>query len=413
MKQKISILFLFTFAFCLNGHSQDIERQSEPDDRTYWTTLLYCISSPVLSNMAVGKLRQNMVVELSPDWLEGRDPGVTYMEAFGRLMAGLAPWLALPDDNTVEGRQRRQLREWALKSYAHAVDPDSPDFLTWKGEGQILCDASYIANSFLRAPDVLWEPLDEVTKQRYITTFQGLKWVRPAYNNWLLFRAMVETFLLSIGEEYDAYVIEIALQKINEWYVGDGWYSDGPEYAMDYYNGYVVHPMLVEIMEVIEGSQLHKPIRFDLAYRRMQRYNVLLERLISPEGAFPVIGRSMTYRLAAFQPLGLAVWKYELPQCLTYGQVRNALTTIMKRLFAQEDIFGKEGFLQLGFAGHQPELADYYTNNGSLYLTSLGFLPLGLPADHLFWTTPAEEWTSLRAWTGKRVPRDYHESVRR
>ena len=65
-----------------------------------------------------------MQVELSPTW-DGRDKRVTYMECFGRLMAGLAPWFSLPDDDTAEGKQRRQLREWALKSYAQAVDPES------------------------------------------------------------------------------------------------------------------------------------------------------------------------------------------------------------------------------------------------------------------------------------------------
>lgn len=411
IKKKLAIWLLFICFIPVNAFAQKTDKKAETNDRSYWTELLYQISAPVLSNLSKGELRKNMTVELSPDWLKGRNPEVTYLETFARLMAGLSPWLSLPDDNTPEGIQRKQLRQWALESYANAVDPESPDYMLWEGEGQILCDASYLANSFLRAPKALWEPLDEVTKQRYIQIFQQLKWVRPAYNNWLLFRAMVETFLFSIGEDYDAFALEVSLQKMNEWYLGDGWYADGPEYSLDYYNGYVIHPMLVEILEILQPARVHKPISFDLAYRRMQRYNVLLERLISPEAAFPVIGRSMTYRLAAFQPLGLAVWKYKLPETLTYGQVRNALTSVMRRMFAQEGNFGKEGYLQLGFAGHQPNLADYYTNNGSLYLTSLGFLPLGLPANHPFWTDTAEDWTSKRAWQGGVVPRDYHESI--
>lgn len=86
---------------------------------------MYRMAAPVLSNMSEGLLKQNMLVELSPTW-DGRDKNVTYMECFGRLMAGLAPWLSLPDDETPEGLQRKQLREWALKSYVHAVDPASP-----------------------------------------------------------------------------------------------------------------------------------------------------------------------------------------------------------------------------------------------------------------------------------------------
>ena len=106
-------------------------------DREYWVNLAYQIAEPVLSNMAEGKLQANMLVETSPTW-DGRNIKVTYLECFGRLMTGIAPWLALPDDDTAEGAKRRQLREWALKSYANAVDPDSPDYLLWEGEGQAL-----------------------------------------------------------------------------------------------------------------------------------------------------------------------------------------------------------------------------------------------------------------------------------
>lgn len=407
----ISCILLFLSLGCQQLFSQPAS-QPQNNDRKYWADLLYNISAPILSNMSKGELKKNMVIEVSPTWLKGRDRNVTYMEAFGRLMSGLSPWLTLPDDETPEGRQRKQLRLWALASYTNAVNPDSPDYLLWEGEGQILCDASYIAISFMRAPDALWHPLDTLTKQRYIAKFNSLKSVRPAYNNWLLFRGTVEAFLLSIGQKYDAFALTVSAEKMNEWYVGDGWYSDGPEYSMDYYNGYVIQPMYVEMLEIMKNKKVFMPIPFELALKRMQRYNVLLERMISPEAAYPAMGRSMTYRLGAFQTLALSAWKYGLPESLSYGQVRNALTSVMKRMFSMEGNFGKEGFLQLGFVGHQPNLADWYTNNGSLYITSLGFLPLGLPASHPFWTSQPEDWTSKKAWSGNIFPKDYHESIK-
>ncbi|MDR1610856.1 MAG: DUF2264 domain-containing protein, partial [Candidatus Symbiothrix sp.] len=248
---------ILCLSFALNVFSQD---------RAYWADMLYKTAAPVLSSMSKGELKKNMVLEYSPTW-DGRNKNVAYMEAFGRLMAGTAPWLGLPDDDTPEGKQRKQLREWALRSYAHAVDPGSPDYLLWNGSGQVLVDAAYIANSFIRAPEALWEPLDKITKDRYIKEFKGLRKIKPAYNNWLLFRAMIEAFLASIDEEYDGYVLDISLRKIGEWYLGDGWYSDGPEYSLDYYNGYVMHPMLVEILEVMENKKIYSPIKFDLALR--------------------------------------------------------------------------------------------------------------------------------------------------
>jgi len=411
MKMKNYVLTFLLFTFSYGIYAQNDRGQKIVSDRTYWVDLLYKISEPVLRNMSRGELKKNMPLELSPTW-DNRNKDVAYMEAFGRLMDGIAPWLNLPDDDTPEGKKRKQIREWALLSYANAVNPDSPDYLLWSGSGQVLVDAAFLANSFMRAPKVLWEPLDQVTKERYVKEFKSLRKIRPAYSNWLLFRAMIEAFLASIDEEYDSYALDISIRKMDEWYLGDGWYSDGPEFSFDYYNSFVIQPMLVEIIEVMDNKKINSPIKFELALRRMQRYNQLIERLISPEASFPAIGRSMTYRMGAFQTLALSAWKYGLPSTMTNGQVRNALTCVMKRMFSMEGNFSKDGYLQLGFAGHQPGIADSYTNNGSLYLTSLVFLPLGLPADHPFWTSTAEEWTSLKAWSGKPFPKDYHESVR-
>lgn len=382
------------------------EKSLQSDDREYWSNMAYQLAEPILKHMSQGELMKTMKPELAPSW-DGRSPKVTYMEAFGRLMAGIAPWLALPDDDTPEGKQRKQLREWALKSYAHAVNPDSPDYLAWNAGGQPLVDAAYIANSFLRAPDALWAPLDEATKQGFIREFKSLRRVHPSYSNWLLFGAMIETFLLTIEEEYDAFRINMALRKIEEWYVGDGWYSDGPHFAVDYYGSYVIHPMYVEILDILKEKKKINTKGFEPALKRMKRYADILERFISPEGTFPAVGRSITYRMAVFQPLSLLAWKYELPRQQTYGQVRNALTTTMKRMFSVDGNFNEAGFLQLGFAGHQPDISDYYTNNGSLYITALVFLPLGLPAGHPFWTDAPQDWTARKAWSGQPFPKDH------
>lgn len=410
MKSRLLLLVAAVFFFIGNVDArQKIEKTVS--DREVWSELCYKIAQPILENMSKGELQKNMNIELSPTW-DGRNKKVAYMEAFGRLMAGISPWLALPDDDTKEGKMRKQLRDWAVQSYKNAVDPNSPDCLLWEGPSQILVDAAYIAESFMRAPDATWNLLDETTKQRYIDRFIGLRVIRPAYNNWLLFRAMTESFLLSIGEKADQYALTVAVNKINEWYLSDGWYSDGPEFALDYYNSYVIHPMYIEVLEVCNANKFWTPISTKLAIKRMQRFNTFLERLISPEGTYPAFGRSVVYRMGAFQTMALAAWKYGLPEGLSNGQVRSALTAVMKNMFAVEGNFDDENYLRLGFAGHQPDLSNYYTNNGSLYMTSLVYMPLGLPADHPFWTSPAEPWTSQKAWTGKEFPIDGHVSLK-
>ena len=219
-KKKLLILAL-VLAFLPFATMSAKKKAQQQTDREYWTSLAYKMAQPVLENMAKGELQKNMQTEFSPSF-DNRNRKVLYMECFGRLMAGIAPWLTLPDDNTVEGKQRSQLREWALASYRNAVDPQSPDYLCWGIGGQNLVDAAYVAESFLRAYDTLWKPLDEVTKQRYLAEFRKLRKIDPPYTNWLLFSSTIESFMAKAGGEYDQYRVNSACRKVEEWYVGDG-----------------------------------------------------------------------------------------------------------------------------------------------------------------------------------------------
>ena len=410
MKKQNWLLLLIILL--LPAESIIAKKKVEKSDREIWCEVMYRMAVPVLSNMSEGKLKQNMLVELSPTW-DGRNKDVTYMECFGRLMAGLAPWLSLPDDDTAEGVQRKQLREWALSSYKQAVDPAAPDYLLWRQEGQTLVDAAYIAESFLRGYDALWLPLDSLTKQRYINEFTQLRRVDPSYSNWLLFSATVESFLRKAGAPSDTYRISSSLRKIEEWYVGDGWYSDGPHFAFDYYNSFVIHPMYIEALEIFTEAGKHKKIwnmpgcDYHKAIARAQRFGMILERLISPEGTLPVVGRSITYRTGSLQTLALLAWRNWLPEELSNGQVRAGMTAVIKRMFGNNRNFNEKDFLTLGFNGSQPGISDYYTNNGSLYMASLAFLPLGLPPDAPFWTDTSQPWTSKKAWDGEDFPRDH------
>lgn len=386
-------------------------QQTASNDRRYWCDLLYSMAAPVLSNMAKGELQKNMQTEFSPSF-DDRNKKVLYMECFGRLMAGVAPWLSLPDDDTAEGKQRKQLREWALQSYKNAVDPKSPDYLAWGISGQNLVDAAYVAESFIRAYDALWIPLDETTKQRYVKEFTNLRGIDTPYTNWLLFSSTIESFLAKVGAPYDQYRVNSAIRKTEEWYTGDGWYADGPDFAFDYYSSYVFHPMYLETLQNMADAKQVTRIQYAEYYKRAlkrtQKFSIVLERMISPEGTFPVFGRSIPYRLAAMQPLALMAWYQKLPEGLSNGQVRAALTAVMHRMFDGGDNFNEGGYLTIGFRGRQPNVADWYTNNGSLYMTTLAFMPLGLPASHPFWTDSAQPWTQVKAWNGKPFPKDHH-----
>ena len=377
------------------------------NDREYWYKLLYKIASPVVSNLANGTLVKNMPLITSPTF-DSRSPTVSYLEAVGRCYAGIAPWIALPDDDTKEGVLRKKFRLEAIKGLDNCFAEGSPDRLNFAKDYQPIVDSAYLAQTFLRAPNALWQPLKPETKQAIIASFKSLRNRKPFQSNWLLFGSITEAFLLSVGEQPDEARLNEGVDKLTKWYKGDGVYGDGPNFAFDYYNSFVIHPMMVDTLAVMLDKKLVKQERYDLALKRMQRYAVGQERMISPEGTYPPIGRSITYRTGAFQALSQIALLKQLPTTIVPAQVRSALTLVKKNMYETPGTFDKAGWLQLGFCGHDPEIADYYTSTGSLYMATLSFLPLGLPANDEFWTAPTTEWTAKKAWSGKKFPKDYH-----
>lgn len=376
------------------------------EDRATWVKLMWKISYPVIHNLAEGTLRRNMPIETRSGNTRGYDE-VTYLEAVGRTLAGVAPWLALPDDDTEEGKLRKQMREEVLKGLKNAVDPNSPDKLNFTKQPQPIVDAAYLVHAFLRAPKALWEPLDDTTKQRYIESLKALRNRTGAYNNWLIFTGLNESFINWAGGECDPFRLKIAKNKIREWYVGDGWYSDGPKFSMDYYNAYVLNPMYVAMLETLAAKKRASQKEVDEALQRMIRHSEFCERIIVPDGTYPAFGRSVTYRTAAFQSLADVALREKLPAHVTPAQVRCALTAVHRNMYEGNQNFDKNGWLVLGFNGHQPEAADGYTSTGSLYMATLSFLPLGLPADNPFWTDAPADWTTKKAWKGENLPKDY------
>ncbi len=347
-----------------------------------------------------------MPVECKPGHSTDRRK-VTYLEAFGRLMAGMAPWLELGPNDTKEGRQRNHFIKLAQQSMKMAVDPKSPDFMNFTTGGQPLVDAAFLAHAILRAPNVLWKQLDSETQKQLVAAMKSARVIVPPYNNWLLFAAMVEAFLLFAGEQWDGMRVDLAVKKHMEWYVGDGIYGDGPQFHWDYYNSYVIQPMLMDVLREANKHNKRYGRTFDIVIERAKRYAEIQERLISPEGTFPAIGRSLPYRFGAFQHLSQMALQHQLPNEITPAQVRSALTTVIRRMYEMPGTFDKNGWLTIGFCGHQPDIAETYISTGSLYLCSVGLLALGLPPEDPFWADAPAEWTQVKIWSGENVPADH------
>jgi hypothetical protein len=373
-------------------------------DRDTWIAVMRRLADPVLTNLANGTLKARMPVEQAT----GADRrSVTHLEALGRLAAGIAPWIELPADDTPEGRWRAEYARLARRAVARAVDPASPDFLNFTRDRQPLVDAAFLAQGLLRAPHALRDGLDAATTRHLVAALESTRPILPGFNNWLLFSAIVEAALKSLGASWDRTRIDYAAREHEHWYKGDGAYGDGPEFHWDYYNSFVIHPMLVDVLDACKGES---PAWMDIAVRveqRARRYAAVQERLIAPDGSFPPIGRSIAYRCGAFHLLAQAALRRRLPDGLSPAQVRGALTAAIRRTLDAPETFDKDGWLQIGFCGHQPGVGESYISTGSLYLCSVALLPLGLPATDEFWSAPAPPWTSARAWSGQPFPIDH------
>jgi hypothetical protein len=382
------------------------------DDRKFWVEIMRRLADPVLTNLANGTLKARMPVEQASG--ADRRP-VSHLEALGRLIAGMAPWIELragssapsgPADEA-EGRVRAEHAALARRAIAQAVDPSSPDRLNFTRDRQPLVDAAFLAQGLLRAPGTLRDGLNATTRRHLIAALESTRVIVPGFNNWLLFSASVEAGLKALGAPWDRVRVEYALRQHEQWYKGDGTYGDGPALHWDYYNSFVIHPMMIDVLDACQDEM---PAWKELASReieRARRYAAIQERLIAPDGTFPPIGRSIAYRCGAFHLLAQMALRRTLPEGVTPAQVRGALTAVIRRSLTAAETFDRDGWLRIGLCGHQPGIGENYISTGSLYLCSVGLLPLGLAPSDEFWSAPPQPWTSVSAWSGRPFPIDH------
>ncbi|HEV2487248.1 MAG TPA: DUF2264 domain-containing protein [Terracidiphilus sp.] len=382
--------------------------RSGKDDRAKWLAIVEQVSQPLLEAVSQQKLHATMPVECA-NGQEEASRNSTHLQAVGRLLCGLAPWLeAEPGNEPAEEALRTRYREWSRLAIRYGCDPKSPDALNFGNNQQSVVDAAFLALAIVRAPNELWTKLDSTTKDNLVRAMVETRKVQPGFNNWLLFSAIIEAMFCKYGQPWDTMRIDYALRQHQQWYKGDGLYGDGPEFHWDYYNSFVIQPMLLNVLDAVSKTTrrweflMRKPVE-----ARARRYAAIQERLISPEGTYPAIGRSLAYRYGAFHHLAEMSLRHQLPEGVHPAQVRCALTAVMSRMNSAKGTFDDKGWLTIGFAGHQPSIGEPYISTGSLYLCSAAWLPLGLPSTDEFWSAPAEPWTQQKAWTGVDIKTDH------
>jgi hypothetical protein len=353
-----------------------------------WKDKLLKLVEPVLIGFVNKNIKNIFKSEFSP-FLHNTDKfykNIVYIELFCRTILGISPLL----------EKDEYLLDLTLKSF----DICFSGYINWHCGEQLLVEIANLSLAFLRCP-TLW---DNLKNKKYILTVikKTTTEFEPHPNNWILFKCIIDIFLFKNNEINNIRHVNKYLDNFeNEFYIGDGWYKDGKIFHMDYYNSYVILPFLAEIYKELNNSS-----KLEIIHTRIKRQSEFLERLISSDGTFPLFGRSMVYRAAVFHALVYACYNNILPDSLTYSQVRCALTEVIKKMFDNENNFDDEGFLQIGFMSYQPQLADSYSNKGSLYFTLLVFMPLGLNDEHQFWTEEEKDWTQKKAWKGSNIIKD-------
>ena len=242
IKSKLFNIILFSFYIIasVNQFPQSTKKVQNENtvgnegikEREYFVNELIRIADPVLNALSKNELKKLMPVEVKPGLKEERQQ-YTYLEAFGRLLSGMAPWLELGPDKTPEGREREKYINLSLKCIHNATDPSSPDFMNFNKGDQPLVDAAFLAQAFLRAPHQLWDKLDKETKLNVINALKSSREIKPYESNWLFFSAMVEAALLKFDGTCNMEPVDKAVDKFTEtWYKGDGIYGDGASFSL-------------------------------------------------------------------------------------------------------------------------------------------------------------------------------------
>ncbi|QSF43767.1 DUF2264 domain-containing protein [Paenibacillus tianjinensis] len=375
---------------------------NDTEQRKYWLDTMLRIGHPVLEALSRRELKKQLPTAFHSD-----RSSFAQLEAFARLACGMAPWLELEGLEGEEEQLRARYAGLMLEAIDAGTDPDSPDYMDFRTEGQPLVDAAFLAHALVRATKQLAGRLSERVRGNVIAAMKQTRRTAPSGSNWLLFSAMVEAALYILGDpEYDRMRVGYALHMFMDWYKGDGVYGDGKEFHWDYYNSFVIQPMLVDVVALFEHESGQYAEWEPVIVERARRYATVLERMIAPDGTYPFNGRSIVYRFGAFQLLSQAALQHFLEEALPPQQVRCALTAVIARIMEFPGNFDADGWLRPGVYGYQPELAESYINTGSLYLCASVFLPLGLLPSDPFWAGENMKWTSQRIAAGENVMRD-------
>ena len=293
-------------------------------------------------------------------------------EGFSRMLWGLVPYLA--------GGGETDLLDIYLEGIRNGTNPEHEEY--WGAAPSYnlrLVELPTFALALTLAPDKFWEPLSDKEKDNLHNWLRVFDTSEPYQNNWLFFRVLVYMGLENVGRAYDKNRLSETLAKLETFYKGDGWYSDGDTRMYDFYIAWAMH-----YYGLIYGKSTGETKYLE----RARLYAKDFMYWFSVEGDAVPIGRSLLYKFAQ-----AAFWSAYVyaggPQTTEEMGVAKGIILRNLRHWFKRPIFDRDGILSMGYGYPNIAMTEGYSSLGSPYWAMKSFLILALPDDHLFWT--AEE----------------------
>jgi hypothetical protein len=294
------------------------------------------------------------------------------MEAFARPLWGLAPLLA--------GGGTWDYWDVYIKGIRSGTDPENEEY--W-GDihncDQKMVELASLALTLIIAPEQIWGQLSPREKTN-LTSWIGQTNKRITVDtNWRFFRVLVNVALLKLGADYDQPMMDQDLNRLDEFYLSEGWYKDGDTEQMDYYIPFAFHFYSLIYAKAMETEDAERCGRYK---ERAALFAKDFIHWFGKDGEALAFGRSLTYRFA--QSCFWGALAYAGVEALPWGVIKGLLLRNLRWWFKQP-IFTNEGILTIGYAYPNLMMAEGYNAPGSPYWALKSFIPLALPEEHPFW----------------------------
>lgn len=304
------------------------------------------------------------------------------LEGFSRVLWGLVPlWY---------GGGSSCLDELIPEGIRHGTDLADAEYWGDIPDGeQSFVEMAALAYAVWMTPQRVWEPLSEQEKEHFQNWLLQINTHTVSDNNWLFFRVLVNCALRHVGARYSEKQLGKDLARVDEFYLGDGWYSDGATRQRDYYIGFAMHFYPLIYAKLAEETDPERCAKYKERARLFARDFIYW---FGARGEALPFGRSQTYRFAqASFWCGLAFADVE---AYSWGVIKGIVNRHFRYWFSQP-ILDSEDKLTLGYAYPNLTVCEGYNAPNSPYWAWKSFLVLALPEEHHFWTSEEEELPAL------------------